>query len=914
MFRFLSTMALISGLWISADAQVILSGIVVDGLTGAPVPGVRITSAVPDETTSGIDGRFQIRHPEGTGILLTLEFNGNTTNFQEARDARTDLDLGEISIQTTETRPIDRELPTITLEEGSEGDELNISSLLQSGNELFSRLTNFTFSPARFRRRGLTAEYAEGYLNGIPMNDMESGGLFWNQWGGLNDVMRQDDQVVGAELAEWGFGGIGGTFNTDLRASSQWRQKRVSYALTNRNYRNRIMATWSTGMKPSGYAFTFSGSRRWAQEGFVDGTFYDAWAYFASVDKKFNDKHMLNLVVMGSPYERGGSSAAVQELFDITGDNYYNAYWGYQQGEKRSARIYGGHQPMGILRHDWTVNDALKITSSIAYQTGKSYVQALDWFDAQDPRPDYYRRLPSYINNPDVAQQIRDAFMEDPNLLQVQWDKLYDVNYHSQATILNANGIEGNTVTGRMSRYIMEERRSDINRKSGNITLTYAPSAHSRFLAGANAVFQDTRNYKIVADLLGGEFYTDWDRFAEQDFPGNETARQNDLLRPNRIVYEGDQFGWDYYSRVRQYGAWVAYEVELEKWELGAGVSIKNHSFFRDGQTQNGKFPDNSLGESEKNSFFLPSYKALIRYKIDGRNYITLSGMHSQMAPSFRNAYLSPRTRDNTVPGLQEETIYMGEARYDLRSPYLKMSVSGFYIVNQNAIETTSFYHDEERAFVNFSLTNIDRQFTGIEAAAEYTLVPGLLLTGAGSVGQYVFTSRPNATITQDNDGALLQENVTVYADNYYVSGTPQTAYTFGLTYRSKNFWSLYLNVNRFQDGWLDFNPLRRTLAAVDLVEPGSPQWTQILQQEELDGAWTIDLSFYKSWLVNWPKDRTTVALSIGMTNLLNNENYISGGFEQYRFDYETKDVNRFPSRYYYMQGINYYIQGSVRF
>src|SRR5690606_23090737 len=137
----------------------------------------------------------------------------------------------------------------------------------------------------------------------------------WSQWGGLNDVMRRNDQVIGAESSDWAFGGVSGTFNTDLRASSQWRQKRISYAVTNRSYRNRLMATWSTGLLPSGWAISLSGSRRWAQEGFIEGTFYDAWSYFVSVDKKLGSNQSINLVALGSPYKRGGSSTSIQEMY-----------------------------------------------------------------------------------------------------------------------------------------------------------------------------------------------------------------------------------------------------------------------------------------------------------------------------------------------------------------------------------------------------------------------------------------------------------------------------------------------------------------------------------------------------------------------------------------------------------------------
>jgi hypothetical protein len=161
----------------------------------------------------------------------------------------------------------------------------------------------------------------------------------------------------------------------------------------------------------------------------------------------------------------------------------------------------------------------------------------------------------------------------------------------------------------------------------------------------------------------------------------------------------------------------------------------------------------------------------------------------------------------------------LGEVRYDFKAPYVKFSVAGYYITTKNGIESTSFYHDDENTFVNFSLTGIDKEYAGIEAAVEYKLTPALSLQGAVAVGQYIYTSRPNATVTQDNDGSVLLEDITVYAQNLYVSGAPQSAYTAGLTYRAKKFWTFYLNVNRFEESWINFNPIRRTVEAVDPVE-----------------------------------------------------------------------------------------------
>lgn len=908
-------LCLVSGLPITLTfSQMLISGRILDQATQRPVPGVLVRSLLPDMVTTGTDGRFQVKHPQNRDITLYLSIEGVTKEYSTRLANADPQDLGDILLDTRPSNTTDLELPTITLEDVDNQDASSISGLLQSREDVFAGITNYTFGPARFNRRGLESEYSTGFLNYFPVTDLESGGLYWSLWGGLNDVTRQDEESVGAEIASWDFGGAGSTFNTDLRASVQWRQKKVSYSVTNRNYRNRLMATWSTGLLPSGWAFSLSASRRWSQEGYIPGTYYDGYSYFASVEKKFNDRHSLNLAILGAPYERGANSSSTQEMYDLAGDPYYNSFWGYQQGEKRNSRIYSGHEPMAILRHDWHISDKASLVTSLGYQTGKSNARALDWLYANDPRPDYYRRLPSYQDDPVLRDQIREELTADKNLLQVQWDNLYQANINSSFTVENVDGVQGNNFTGALSHYILEDRRSDLDKKAANVVLQFLPGDKSSLHLGASAILQNTRNYKLVGDLLGGAFYLDWDKYAEQDFPGDENALQNDLLRPNRIVHEGDQFGYDFESRIRQYTGWVSYKVNTRKWELGLSGAVSGQQYWRHGYTQNGKFPDNSFGDGDRHDFFLPSAKALIRYKIDGRNYLTVSGLLAEKAPSFRNAYVSPRTRDNVVAGLENEQITLGEVRYDLRAPYLKAAISGFYITTKHGIESTSFYHDDLRTFVNFSLTGIDKQYTGIEAAIEYTLVPGFSVQAAAAIGEYVYTSRPLATVTQDNDGSVLQQNITIYAKNLYVAAGPQEAYTMGFTYKAKKFWTLYVNVNRFEENWINFNPLRRTSAAVDLVEYGSKQWNAILQQEKTKGAWTMDISLYKSWLVNWVKDRATFAVNIGITNLLDNKEYINGGYEQYRFDFLHKDVTSFPSRYSYMPGLNYFIQASLRF
>ncbi|MBK7094268.1 MAG: hypothetical protein IPH57_04085 [Saprospiraceae bacterium] len=181
----------------------------------------------------------------------------------------------------------DAESSVLLNEEFQTDDEgQRISSLLTASNDLFERTATFNFNVARFKIRGLGSEYGTMYLNGMPVEDLEDGYISWSTWGGLNDVMRVNNNSSSLEPPFFDFGALTGSNYIDLLASSQWKQTRVSFAESNRTYRHRAMVTHSSGMMENGWAYSLSASRRWAEEGYIEGTFYDSYSAFISVDKK----------------------------------------------------------------------------------------------------------------------------------------------------------------------------------------------------------------------------------------------------------------------------------------------------------------------------------------------------------------------------------------------------------------------------------------------------------------------------------------------------------------------------------------------------------------------------------------------------------------------------------------------------
>ncbi len=152
------------------------------------------------------------------------------------------------------------------------------------------------------------------------------------------------------------------------------------------------------------------------------------------------------------------------------------------------------------------------------------------------------------------------------------------------------------------------------------------------------------------------------------------------------------------------------------------------------------------------------------------------------------------------------------EGGYLLRAPRVKAKVIGYYTQFLDGSDVKSFYHGDFRTFVNYSIVGIDKRHAGVEISAEANVGKGFTLSAVAAIGEHVYTSRPLATATQDNKDTVLAYNEVVFAENLHVAGGPQTAYTFGINYRSKKFWWVSMNFNYFDNLYIDYNPSRRTM------------------------------------------------------------------------------------------------------
>lgn len=856
--------------------------------------------------------------PKHCLLILLLSAGFMPYAYSQQGKSRDTLPARDTLIESLKDNQLDN-IPVVSLDEndGQDGSAQNISSQLSAGRDPFLNAATFKFSAVRFRIRGYDADHFGTYINGVPMENLDNGFTPYGQWGGLNDVLRNRENTLGLTPTTFAYGDLGGLTSFDTRASHQRKQTSFNYALSNRNYVHRFMFTHSTGLNNKGWAFSVSGSRRWADEGFTDGTYYDGWSFFTGVDKRINDRHLLSFVAFATPTENGRQGASVTEMLNLAGTNFYNPYWGYQNGKKRNASVAKSFQPIGILTHDWKISDKTSLVTAGSVSFGKRSTTGLDWYNAADPRPDYYRYLPSYQLDPVYGERIRQELLNDVNKRQVNWDALYFANYSSFETVNNAGGIIGNSVTGRRSHYIIEDRVINTTKYNFNSTLNSTVTENIIFSAGITYQAQKNHYYKKVDDLLGGDFYVDINQFAERDFPTNAGAGQNDLNNPTRILSVGDKFGYNYDFNIKKGSVWMQGVFKFRKIDVFIASEHSYTSFFRYGNVKTGLFPENSYGKSKTYNFYNSGIKGGITYKINGRNYIFVNSAYHSSAPFFENAFIAPRTRDFVQDNLKSEELLSVEGGYIMNAPKLKIRATGYFTQIKNELNVLTFYNDEFRNFVNYAVSNIGKIHMGVEFGAEAKIYKGLSLTAAAAIGNYKFNTRQLATVTADNSTTVLSKNNVVYSKDFYVP-TPQEAYTVGLDYRSPKFWFLNVNFNYFDKMYLDFNPVRRTEAAVSGVDPQSALWHNIIDQTRLESQYTLDAFAGYSWMMNRKfhslKKRTFLVFNLGVNNILDNKKIVSGGFEQLRFDFAEKNTNKFPDKRFYAYGVNFFASMGVRF
>lgn len=914
MFLFLIVSLLVP---LSMLAQTSAKGVVKDASTQQPLPGVKITFLQQNiSTQTNANGEFVLSYLKAGDEELSITRAGYYDQIKLVKlKTGVQNDLGvfslKIDIQDEVKQEIVLELSESELNEDEGRAAQNVSAALTSKGDVYTSQTSFSFSPMRFRVRGYENDYESTYVNGVHFNGLERGGFNYSMLGGLNDAMRNKDITSGLTANSFSFGNLGSNTNINTNASNYAAGSKLSLAYTNRAYKERAQYTYATGLMPNGWAFAASAVIRYADKGIVDGTFYNSAGYFLSAEKVFNKRHSLSLITFGAPTQRAQGGATTQEVYDLTGSIYYNSYWGYQDGKIRNSRVVKSFDPTAILSHDFKISDTQRLRTGLAYHYSMYSNSALNFYNAPDPRPDYYRYLPSFQPNAGVKNQVTDMWQNDTNVSQVNWDALYQSNYRNNE--INPNG----TAT-----YAVERRHNDLMETTLNSTYSNQLKKELKLTAGVEAKYAKGMHYKTMDDLLGGKQWIDIDQFAEQDNPTNLDVIQNDLKNPNAVIRVGDKFGYNYDINVLHGAAFVQNEWVLPQFDIYYAAKLTYAQFNRYGYMDNGRAlptaskpkAEISYGKGAVWFFTDPSFKGGATYKVDGRNRISANAIVESRAPLPSNSYISQRIKDTRIPNLQSEKVLSYDLTYAFSFPSVRGRISGFRTHVLGSSDLIGYYDDEKRTFVNHILTKSDKIHQGIEAGVSVKLNSNFSLALAGTYADYHYTNNALGIKSPEN-GSFADESDTVMTKGLKIANGPQLAANIKLSYFNSNMWFADVTLNYFDNNYLDFAPNRFTKG--NIAKYTSPAIVKALgTQEKLNPGFMLDASVGK---MIYLKNRNSLNINLSVSNILNNTKMITGGYQQARLpldgaSIDVLNLNKFPSKYYYAWGFNLFLNVGYKF
>ena len=820
------------------------------------------------------------------------------------------------------TQPTTISESAFALTEAQLGEDEDMSqsvTIINSSSNIYANEVGYLFSPVRFRYRAFDQKFNDVYINGVPMNDMESGQFRFTTIGGLNQQTRNVEFALPFESNNFAMTGMGGSNNYNFRPGSMPVGQRISLLGANRAYTLRGMYTINTGLNDKGWAFAGNLTYRWANKGYVEGTFYNALSYFLGVQKVFGDgQHSLSLSTWGNPTERSSQGPATDEAYWLANDKYYNPYWGYQNGKKRNSRVINDFSPSAIMTWDWNINDKSKLTTSLFGRYSMYKSTKLNYNNADNPQPNYWKNLPSsyydvWYNDMEsyITDQAYNDWKDSYNYWraskanrQINWDRLYASNQ-------NINAV------GKDAMYYVEAKHNNNLTVSLASTYNHQIDAKKSFNLGFVAATNKGMHYVTMEDLLGANSFHNINTYAISDiYNANSDEVQYDLRNRNAVVKEGDRFRYDYNLLVNTGKVWGSYTEDFGNLHYTVAGRLGYTNMQRDGKMQNGLAANNSYGKSKHAEFVDGGLKFGSTLNMGHGNTLIFGIGYEHRAPQARNAFMAPEINNNFVRNLKNERVFSTELGYQYENAWMHLNINAYYSRLDNVTDWQNFYHDDINSFEYVSLTDMKKEYYGVEAGVKFKVTSAFDVKLLGTISDAKIINNAKLAYMESVSGAMHGNDYgtegdtntnwdRIYNKGMRDNGTPLTAASLGVNYH-QNGWFLSLNCNYYDRIYLSYSPNYRyrksienrkqimSQRGIEIMDENNEPRESALSQAKGHGGFMLDGSIGRSIYLK----HGSLSINLSLTNILNNRNIVTGGFEQSRSDY-SGDKDNVKSRAY---------------
>ena len=797
------------------------------------------------------------------------------------------LAFAQVVDSLEQTVTLDESAFTFTEAQLGEDDDMSQNvTILSSNTNVYANEVGYLFSPVRFRYRALGQKYNDIYVNGALMNDFESGQFRYSNVGGINNLTRNIDAALPFEDNNFAMTNIGGSNNYNFRASQVSAGHKLSLSGANRNYTLRGMYTYGSGINENGWAYAASVCYRWAKRGYVEGTFYNSLSYYLGVEKLIG-AHSFSLSTWGNPTERASQGAATDESYWLANNYQYNPYWGYQDGKVRNSRVVFDFAPTALLTWDWKIDDGTRLTTSLLGKYSVYKSTRLNYNNAENPQPDYWKNLPS--SHFDVWDPTDDQYRTDQALAdfraaydllsnskdarQINWDRLYWANRNA-----NAQGAD--------ALYYIEAKHND------NIFISLASTLHKQITPkshaniGINIGGNVGKHYKTMDDMLGANTFHNINTYALGNYAATSGTVQYDLNNPNGLVGKGDTFGYDYNLIARKGILWGNYAENFGALHYSVAAKVGYDGMQRDGRMRNGMFADYSYGKSSTAHFVSGGAKFNSTINLGGGNTILLGVGYEHRAPQITTAFVSPEMNNDFVQNLRNERIFSSEVGYQFQNSLIHLNINAYYNRMDHGTEWQNFYFDDINSFSYVSMTNIEKSYYGLEAGVSFKVSSAFNIKALGTISDAQYIN--NANVRYLNSTKATYHDDIVMNKGMRESGTPLTAASLIFDFHA-NGWFCNLNCNYYDRFYLSYSPSYRYQGTLTTMQRVNNDGTyDVPEQAKGKGGFMLDGSIGKSLRLRHGRQ---LSINLMITNILNNQKLCTGGYEQSRSDYTVKQV-----------------------
>lgn len=830
----------------TAAAQTVVTGTIVDETDQPLIGATIIVPGTTQGTSSDLNGTFSLQVKQGAEEIQISYLNYKTTTFKVSTSASRQA-LGTIKmtpeaiamqdVVISQSVAVQRKTPVAVSTVSAQDIEYKLGGqefpeILKSTPGVYVTKDGGGYGDSKINMRGFKSANVAVMINGVPVNDMEWGGVYWSNWAGLADVTRSMQTQRGMGASKISSPSVGGTINIVTNTIDAKKGGTFSYGVGNDGLQN-ISMSLSTGLTKSGWAMSLLLAKRWG-DGYVQGTSFEGYNWFVNVSKRLNDHHQLSLTAFGAPQSHNQrkplyAGLSIKEWDKVAkwmgeDDKYrYNAVYGFDNnGKERTSQWNHYHKPQISLNHQWQIDYKSSLSTALYMSIGRGGGYSGQGRTSSD------RAMWNGSNNGILRYDFRKA------------DGTFD---YGAIQDMNAASTTG-------SNMIMSDSKNNHMWYGLLSTYTNQIAKNLELSAGVDVRYYIGEHTNEIVDLYGGDYFID------DSSRKNVKAINNAIAADPNWQYEklgvGDVVYRDYDGHVHQEGVFA--QLEWTKSNLNAFVSgsLSNTGYWRVDRF----YYDEANQESEKINFIGFTAKGGVNWNFTKKSNVFLNVGYISRAPFFSGgAFLQSTTSHMTNPDAVNEKVFSVEGGYGLRSEKLAVNLNAYYTLWMDKSDVRSkLMSNGDYARVN--MTGVDARHMGIELDFRYKPTRWMNVTGMVSVGDWIWSSNTRGYIydsqgqpmTTKLDGTIasgiMAEDhawIDLNQKDIHVAGSAQTTAAVGVDFfpmkglRVSADWNVY--ANNYADFYLGSNLTPNT--AVNVNDPWRIPWSH---QMDLSASYSFKI------------------------------------------------------------------------